>query len=149
MIFFFFYSLLSILHGILQWGNLHFPSKRRRLLLWRNFHLASSRKPHLIHLERPYTQAAKEIQRHPYIWNSLKKKHACHRRQWMGDSCQRAKDLGGSKRRGIFLQQKWERSDCRQNCPGTLLVTLGVLTHIQFLHLVVSECLVFAVWCGR
>ena len=29
--------------------------------------------------------------------------------------------------------------DGSQDCPGTLLVTLGVLTHIWFLHLVVSE----------
>ena len=44
--------------------------------------------------------------------------------------------LGWSLRKST---QEREKGDCSQDCPGTLLVTLGVFIHIQSLHLVVSE----------
>ena len=55
---------------------------------------------------------------------------------------------GEEKKTGdsLVLEGFWENNDSRkpkdyyQDCPGTLLVTLGVLTHMRFLHLVVSEC---------
>ena len=56
--------------------------------------------------------------------------------------CGKEKKTGDS----LVLEGFWENNDSRkpkdyyQDCPGTLLVTLGVLTHMQFLHLVVSEC---------
>ena len=36
-----------------------------------------------------------------------------------------------------------ENSNCNQGCPGMLLVTLGILTHIRFLRLFVSEYLIY------
>ena len=55
---------------------------------------------------------------------------------------------GEEKKTGdsLVLKGFWEKNDSRkprdyyQDCLGTLLVTLGVLTHMRFLHLVVSEC---------
>ena len=42
--------------------------------------------------------------------------------------------------RGILEKNDSQKpSDCSQDRPGTLLVTLGILTHIRFLHLVVSD----------
>ena len=35
--------------------------------------------------------------------------------------------------------EETEKSNCNQDCPGTLLVTLGVFIHIQSLHLVFSK----------
>ena len=40
--------------------------------------------------------------------------------------------------------QEREMGDCSQNYPGTLLVTLGVLIHIRFLHLVISK---YSMYC--
>ena len=54
------------------------------------------------------------------------------------------KDVGKEGRKFLGLPlwkstQELERGDCSQNYPGTLMVTLGVLIHIWFLHLVISE----------
>ena len=59
------------------------------------------------------------------------------------------------EKRRIFLDgqgqksaRRWKRSNCNRLCPGMLLVTLGVLTHIWFLHfghLEISNVLLFGV----
>ena len=36
-----------------------------------------------------------------------------------------------------------EESNCNQGCPGMLLVTFGILTHIRFLRAFVSEYLIY------
>ena len=49
------------------------------------------------------------------------------------------------------ITQEREISDCSQDCLGTLLVTLGILTYMRFLLLVISEYSIFCwlVWTKR
>ena len=50
----------------------------------------------------------------------------------------------GKRRKREILKKSAERraereGDWRQDCPGTFLVTFGVLIHTRFLHLMISE----------
>ena len=64
------------------------------------------------------------------------------------------KSVVRTKEGGGFLgeaQRKREMSNCNQGCPGMPLVTLGILTHIQFLCVFVSKYLMYywLVWTER
>ena len=54
------------------------------------------------------------------------------------------------KKEGRFLiclgkksTQERERGDCSQGSSGTVLVILGILTHVRFLHVFVSKYLIY------
>ena len=60
------------------------------------------------------------------------------------------------RRKGGILKKSAERraereGDWKQDCPGTFLVTFGVLIHTRFLHLVISEYSIYywLVWTER